>query len=178
MPHLNSNWVSLRLSTLTMQLQQFWADLVKLSIYIVLFPVSSLEFGQHSEKLLAHTALTFSSINLMESQLHGFCTHIKVRAASLETEICQVRNYKTMIGVIKSINNNFYYVSQLNYRSTLLLSALKVMEKRETVRKNPQENCQMVPLLGPHYQLRRSSLMRIMLMDQLFASWSKTQQQR
>ena len=56
----------------------------------------------------------------------------------------------------------YVYVSQLNYRSTLLLSALKIMRKRGTVRKNPQENCQKVLLQGPECnQLRRSSLVRI-----------------
>ena len=45
----------------------------------------------------------------METLIHDinqdFYTHTEVRAGSLETEICQVHNAKTMIGAIKSTNN-------------------------------------------------------------------------
>ena len=74
----------------------------------MVFPVGVSEFGQRSEKL-AHPVLTFSSINLMETQiwyeLWLLCTH-EVRVGSLETEICQMNSYKTMIGTIKSTNNS------------------------------------------------------------------------
>lgn len=73
----------------------------------MVFPVGLSEFGQRSEKL-AHTVLTFSSINLMGTQTwYGswlLCT-CEVRAGSFETEICQINSYRTMIGAIKSTNN-------------------------------------------------------------------------